>query len=180
MLLETDWAFISASLEELEAYLKSKQVYWPLSGPASLPRLTLGSLLVSLARLEAHAITEVEPARVSAMLADVSSIRSHWQALWQRKAALEFPQRLTLWSAFLSDLKEEGVSRAEYAAQVHLRLMLDLLLAETPTIQPAWPRQLEALDVRLQTVTRPAPFVWRAELEPGFPPDKFWYLYRGW
>ncbi|MBI4769912.1 MAG: hypothetical protein HY784_05720, partial [Chloroflexi bacterium] len=53
-----DLAVVDRMVAELESYLLSPELYWPLSGPPlpggqGYPRLTAGGLLLALARLSA-------------------------------------------------------------------------------------------------------------------------------
>ena len=44
-------SYVRASLDQLQAYLLSKELFWPVSPPAgirSFPKLTLSSLLLAI------------------------------------------------------------------------------------------------------------------------------------
>jgi len=175
MLLQNDRDYIAAALEELDAFLKSDQVHQALPGPAGLPRLSLGALLVAQSRLAAAGMSGGE-----ALLEPLTAGLQARAALVAHKAARELPGRLGEWAALINDLDERDISPAEYAARVRLRVMLARLTDQIRFPEPAWGRRLEELDRRLQRLTRPAAFVWEDALEGGFPPEPFWYLYRGW
>ena len=51
-----DLQFVKEAIPQLQEYLLSNELYWPLSG--TLPRLTPGALLLALARLSVTAPSE--------------------------------------------------------------------------------------------------------------------------
>ena len=52
--VEKDKSYLEASISELETYLLSQELYWPISARGfDLPRLTIGGILLTQARLEA-------------------------------------------------------------------------------------------------------------------------------
>lgn len=173
---EQDAAYLKAAADELEPFLLSDEIHWPLS-PApggGLSRLSLGSLLLGRARLCA-----VNDPRLAALEAPIEAVRAEWRTHWERKAQRESGERLNLWANFLSDLQDRPDRTAgEYPQEVRNRVMLDLLLAEANLHRPAEAARLDALDGLLRQLSQPGPFVWPAELEAGFPESRFWYLYR--
>ncbi len=171
MQLQADRDFITAALVELEDFLKSDQVHRLLPAVPGWPRLSLGALLLSQARLTAAG--EVLPAELAQVLARRA-------ALVTRRAGQELPQRIRQWVVFSQEVREEGVSRAEYAAAVAPRVMVTLLERELRFPPPEVGRQLALADRRLEQLTRAGDFVWEPDLAAGFPPEQFWYLYRGW
>jgi hypothetical protein len=53
--LKKDRAYLEAGIPELEDYLLSDELYWPISARGhNLPRLTIGGLLLANDRLEAR------------------------------------------------------------------------------------------------------------------------------
>lgn len=170
--IENDRAFLEAGIPELGDYLLSNELYWPLSARGvSLPRLTIGGLLLSLARLEATAHSGV------AFRARIDGIRSRWQVAWETKAGREVRARCGLWQAYLDDYRHnpEGFADA-YPQEVRYRVMLHLLMSELPTPPPE-----QDLIAQLDGVVRanllPGGFVWDVRLQGGFPRETFWYLY---
>lgn len=178
--LEKDQRFLEAALPELKDYLFSSEIYWPLpalSGrdqTARFFRLTPGNLLVSKTRLE---ITPVSSA-VETLFSRFNEIRDRWRAHWMQKIEKEIPARLSLWSNFLREAKEDGITLAEYRYQVRLRAMLKLLAEELPTPPRVYDQQLPSLDQLVEAITFPGPFVWEAQVMPAFPEVNYWFLYR--
>ncbi len=167
---ETDALYLKAGLEELESYLLSREVYWPL-GRSSLPQLTLGNLLLTRLRLKARGLlSTAEEARLEEQ-------RYRWRVAWEKKARQEFRSRFRLWKNYLEDYSETPSAFApDYPQEVRHRAILELLQAEMTTPLPET-LQLEQLDEHLRAVFIPGPFIWEADLQPAFPKETWWYLY---
>ncbi len=177
-----DIAFARAGVPELENYLLSKEVYWPinLAAPAGMPgypRFTLGWLLLALQRYSALALTPAQSAVLNSLEQEVYVISQRWRHAWEAKATQEFKARLTLWTNYLNDYREDPENQAgRYAYEVQRRVMLSLLL---PFARPhqAQTDLLKALDTLVLAMLVPGPFTWDRGYEPSFPREPFWYLY---
>ena len=166
---EEDLRFLKEAVPQLQDYLLSNEMYWPLSG--SLPRLTPGSLLLTLARL--HADSAVDIQRLDAQ---VAIVRTKWRAALEKKAARELANRLRLWSQFLSDYIDAPDQNLEsYRTEVRGRAILQLLLAELPDAPES--KALADLDDVLRSRLVPGEFLWEPELQSIFPSSDFWFLY---
>ncbi|MGC8855744.1 MAG: hypothetical protein ACP5QU_03000 [Anaerolineae bacterium] len=169
--LEQDRQFLLVSIPELQAYLLSKELYYPISARGvDLPRLTLGGVLLALSRLRgANQAADLEGA--------VEVIRLKWRSAWEAKASREVRARFALWQNYLADVWQNPDQHAPYYRQeVRVRAMLDLLLAELSREVPeaTWLREL---DERLRRMLIPGEFVWETAVQAAFPAEKFWYLY---
>lgn len=172
MSTETDLLYFRTALDELEPYLLSNELYWVLGVPhISLPRLTLGNLLLTRLRLQArHALPPDEEMRLD-------HLRQRWRAAWEKKARREFNSRLNLWRNYLEDYFESPANyAADYPQEVRSRVLMELL---RPEIAAPLPEEelLHALDARLRTAFIPGPFIWEAEMSAVFPAETWWYLY---
>lgn len=159
-----DRQFLEAALPELQTYLLSDVLFYPLTH--SLPRLTLGGLLLAQRRL--HAYEDASPLDLR-----LDTLRDKWRAAWEKKAAQEFETRLTLWRNYLDDCREEETLRENYLREVRWRVMLALLVAELP----ADSSELNALDQQLRTKFQTGGFIWDEALVREFSQDDFWFLY---
>jgi hypothetical protein len=166
---EEDLRFLKEAVPQLQEYLLSNEMYWPLSG--SLPRLTPGSLLLTLARL--HADSAVDIQRLDAQ---VGIVRTKWRAALEKKAARELANRLRLWSQFLSDYIDAPEQNLEsYRTEVRGRVILQLLLQELPDVPEK--KALADLDGILKARLIPGEFLWDPHLQSVFPSSDFWFLY---
>ena len=109
-----EWNYLRAAVEGLHSYLVSDQLYGGLSLPTSgihsadFSRLTLGSLLLVLARLKAAALVDQQAGYELAPLnSQVQDLQSRWRANWDRKSTQEIPVRLHSWQKFLEECRED-------------------------------------------------------------------------
>lgn len=174
--LVQDLAFLSAGVEQLEDYLLSDVIYWPLH-EADLPHLTLGGLLLAERRATVRARDGAERARLEALRMQMEAVRLRWRAAWERKCSQEVRARLALWQSFLQDYREAPAVQAEnYPQQVQWRVLLQLL-TETLENAPKEAGVVLELDRFLRAVFLPGKFIWEEDLSPAFPPEPFWFLY---
>ena len=175
-------SYIRASLDQLQAYLLSKELFWPVSPPVgirSFPKLTLSSLLLAIKKLRAISSTsQLDPAQrteTAQLDRKISEIHQKWTAAWEAKAIREFRSRLRQWSHFLNDLeKNEEAHAPYYSSEVRVRVLI-ALLKEYATEDEK--QALAQLDAVLQARLKPTDFIWNAELELEFPAQEFWFLY---
>lgn len=170
--VEKDKAYLEAGIPELEDYLLSDELYWPISARGyDLPRLTIGGVLLSMARLETRG------ERIEALVAQLDGIRSRWRVAWETKAGREVQSRMRLWGNYLSDYRHNPEGHVDaYPHEVRYRVMLHLLLAELPT-PPSEQKELAQLDSLLRVNLISSDFIWEADLQGGFSREVYWYLY---
>ncbi len=185
MAFESDWIFLRAALPELQAYLLSQDIYRPLNLPARspygvhLPQLTIGTLLLSLARLSALELNSEQRAELDDIVRQVEAVRNEWRAAWGRKAAREYSSRLNLWSQYVRDLQVDlRANAAFYPNEARHRAILRLLVPEMlEGIPQDEVEQINELDEILRRLSQPGPFIWESEVESAFPWDGFWFLH---
>ena len=181
--LEYDFRYLEAGLANLEAYLYSDEVYWPLqaaSPPDSppFPLLTLDGLLLSAARLQARNLDLQDETRYKDLEGELQAFRSRRRVAWEQKATRNFTARLTLWRNFLEELRDDPEAHADrYAYEVTRRVQLVLLSEDARGRTQAEDDLLDLLDTVLQSLLVPGEFIWDAELEQGFQKSSFWFLY---
>ena len=180
---EYDLRYIQAGLSVLENFLMSGDVYWPIgaSAPAGhppYPQLTLGGVLLALARAQARVSDPEERARLADMQEKLDDIRSRWRVAWGKKAGKEFGARLNLWRNFLEDYRNDRENNSDrYNYEVRRRVQLQLLAPDVEDVSEAQMELLNGLDRLLQAMLAPSEFIWEEALKPSFPQDPFWYLY---
>jgi len=181
MPFESDWAFLRTALPDLQEYILSSDLYYPLraSGGVRIPQLTLGNLLLSQTRLMALSLDEQRTAELASISQRINDIRSEWRTNWGIKAGREFGSRLNLWQQYIRELRSDPRQQANYyATEVRNRAILRLLRPELTEPVPNDEEDLQAmLDQILRGLTKPGPFVWEPELAGGFPAEGFWFLY---
>jgi len=156
MSIQKDNQYLSTGIPELENYLLSKELYYPIG--SNLPQLTLGGILLSLARMGTQA---------AKLEVQVEAIRSKWQVAWDVKSSREVKARDELWVNYLAEYREDPMAGAHlYSQNVRYRAMLSLLgKAEVDS------------DAYVTSVFTEGKFVWEEECAQNFPHKTFWYLF---
>jgi hypothetical protein len=169
---EKDKAYLEAGIPELEAYLLSDELFWPITARGyNLPRLTVGGILLSIARLEARGES------IESLTAQLDVVRSKWRVAWETKAGRGVQARMRLWGNYLSDYRHNPEGHAdEYPHEVRYRVMLHLLLADLPAFLPEQ-KELTQLDSLLRVNLISGDFIWDSDLQAGFPREVYWYLF---
>ncbi len=180
---EYDLAYLREGTSQLEEYLFSKELYWPIgisapAGDTPYPRLTLGGILLAQARAHAWSLESRQRDELNRLDERIGDVRSRWRELWARKSAHGFRARLNLWRDYLEEYRHDPLDNfSRFHYEVHRRVMLHLLASETNQIPPAQSDLLQALDQVVQAKFIPGEFVWEQELSNGFPSETYWYLY---
>lgn len=181
--LEYDLRYIQAALEVMEKYLLSDEVFWPVGvnppeGEPDYPRLTLDGLFLARARLEAQQISPVQKDRVERVLSDLELYRSKWRVAWEKKAGQCYRVRVHMWRDFIQEYQDNPQENAyRFTYEARLRVMLNLSKSEFKVQNTSEVELLNGLDGYLKSVLTPDGFIWDSELQNGFPPGEYWYLY---
>ncbi len=171
--------------DELEAYLKSDVLYWPIASANPLgdkmPQLTIGGLLESFARAQAasHDLTSDQRSTLQAARAKHNRTCDARQAAYLNKAAREINSRLGAWSAYLDEASRKPSDAAPYYPhEVRSRAKAYLLAQALGKDLPASSQQrISSLDARLHAMFKPGSFVWDDRLKVAFPQATCWWLY---
>ena len=175
--------FIQAGIDQLENYLLSDLIYWPVgvtaaSGQPAYPSLTLGTLLLFIQQAEGLAVSPQQRTELSKLKSELDAIRTHWQAHWGRKAASEFRARIKLWRDFLEEYRRDPEGNYDrYGYEVTRRVMLHWLKQAAANLPSSETHMLDSLDRLLQAMITGSEFIWDETLKPVFPKGTYWYLY---
>lgn len=181
--MNSDWLFLQAAVSEMEEYLHSQVIHWPLSNNkprlqgGALPKLTIGNLCLARTRLSGSS-SEKQIQEFDKIIEKIDAIRNRWRVNWGRKAEAEYRERLRLWKVFIEDELTQERGTSDYRNQVRLRVILELLDEEILAENLVHKTQLQILDEQVLSLTTPCEFIWDEKYQPGFPPGKFWFLYR--
>lgn len=182
---QSDWELVRDAAPDLQRYVISADLYWPLRltaatpGSIQTPQLTIGSLVLSLARLSALDLPEGQAKELSQIKTQVEQVRNDWRANWAKKAAHEFSSRLNLWQQYIRELRDDPRQQESiYTNEVRQRVILRLLQSELLDALPAHEgEQLAMLDAILRGLSQPAGFLWEPEIQGAFSGDDFWFLW---
>ncbi|KPL07608.1 hypothetical protein AMJ86_03800 [bacterium SM23_57] len=180
---EFDLGYLKAGIQEIEPYLLSKNLFWTLSthpAPGSLtyPRLTLGGLLLSVARLKARILPRSHTFEFRSLEKNLDHWRRSWRTFWERKASQEMTSRLRQWELYLDEiLLKPDVHIPYYGSEVRVRVVIELLTPEiSPQNDDILPK-IQQLDGFLKSIIVPGEFIWENELAMGFNQTDYWYLW---
>ena len=175
--------YLQAGLQEIETYLLSNELFWPLNATSSYeepsyPKFTLGGFLFYEACAQSMARSGSQIAVMRKIESELNTYRTRWQVAWVRKASWELKSRLRQWGNALTEIRFDPEEHSDYYRyEVRSRVLISLLLPEIKEIEPAHQEQLKGLDILLRAFFEPGDFIWEPELASSFPADHFWYLW---
>ena len=87
---EYDLEYLKSASKQLEKYLLSDVLYWPLGkshppGFPPYPRLTIGGVLLAISRASATCENSEEKTQLSKIEGAIKSVRTSWDIFWQKK-----------------------------------------------------------------------------------------------
>jgi len=184
--IDYNLSLLDIMLDDFEAYILSKVLYWPLSMDAKrdayLPRLTLGGLYLTLDELASQqfAMNQDQETQYHKLIRKFDQVISKWQVCVEQKAQQELSSRLNLWQAYLRDLEDDPDLVEDYPRAVRIRVMIGHLIDLSGSSQEVKEKTLiiSSLDQRFNDFVKPNDFLWDAPLKLVYPQEKFPYLYR--
>lgn len=178
--LQEDLADMAAMSEEMDAYLKSEVLFWPLGGR---PMLTLGGYLMRQHRLLALAdeLSEEQQEKLNTAVSQFLAANEERIVRFETKANREIEARLRQWSEHLRDVDRAKNDKSLYKSGVDPRIMLSVLMEKLATppykLDPQLEQRLDMLDMGLRTRWKSGDFILDEVLEPAYDREMFWYLY---
>lgn len=179
--LERDLDVLEAMAAEMDEYLRSDVLFWPLRG-SDLPRLTLGGYLMRQHRLLAlrDLLSLEEQERLHHAASQYLEALEEKVVRLEQKAHAELEARLRQWREYLRDVKN-GAGAAYYPSAVDTRAMIrgvvNQLRVNPYHLEEKVPGQIALLDRELSRYWEPGDFVWPTEWRPAYPRDEYWWLY---
>lgn len=183
MPFEYDFGYLSAAISELETYLLSDELFWPVSAnpPARTqpyPRLTLGGLLLFIKRAEAFALSASQTSQVIQIENRLAQIKIKWRTKWEEKANNEYVSRLNQWRNYIEEYRQDPDKHGDYYPyEIRWRVIVQLLDNEISKLDDAIFELRDGLDQMLRSNFTQGNFVWEDQLIQIFPESTFWYLY---
>ncbi len=179
--LEDDVRAVGTMAASLVPYIYQDTVFGGMPGP--LPSLTVGGLLMRLHRLNAlkTLLSSEQQTIVETAQKKFDDVRAEWTVAYEGKLKRELPARLRSLNQFLIDCGDKRFCAEIYPAEIEKRAIVASLQSESQTynaLESSTAAQIGAIDSRLRTLTQDSDFVWDARLQPAYPRDLYWYLYR--
>lgn len=179
--LQRDLEVLEAMAKEMDQYLRSDVLFWPMSG-GDLPRLTLGGYLVREHRLLQlrDMLDKDEQDRLHKAIGTYRAALDEKVVRFEDRAHEELEARLRQWNEYLREATR-GSSIAYYETAVETRAMIEALLNQLRVspyqLQEEVPQRLAMLDRQLRQKWQPGEFVWPQEWKQAYPQEKYWWLY---
>lgn len=181
--LAWDLAVLQQMAEQMEPYLKSESLFWPMDH-TNMPRLTLGAYWLRQYRLTMlHTLlTTVQKKQLVVAIEKYDSAVSDWVVRTEQRAHTELEARIRQWSEYLNDVQAgKQTDITGYPAQVETRAIIAALvnrLQHPPyMLDEAHLPRLVQLDKALRTRWQSGEFIWPEAWQPAYPKPEFWWLY---
>ena len=152
-----------------------------MAGSGDLPKLSLGLLLLTCARLSAVAdqLDAKQRAELSEFPRQIDATLEKWRSTAEKKADQELHSRATLWQRYWDECRQDSHSCASsYPHEVTNRVIAQLLLRAFPNLSKS-PNALllTPVDRVVRARLQGEQPVWPPEIQPAFPISEFPYLY---
>lgn len=181
--LREDLEILEEMAAEMDSYLKSEVLFWPMA-KGGMPRLTLGGYLMRQHRLVElkGLLSDEEKARLDAAVEQFNGALVEKVVRLEQRANQELEARLRQWGEYLNDLaRESGSSSAYYATAVEPRVMITALINKLKLppyrLEPRVPDQVAMYDNNLRRRWDSGEFVWPEAWRAAYPEGSYWYLY---
>lgn len=179
--LARDVRTVEAMAANLTPYIYEDDLFGIL--PGDLPRLTLGGLLMRLARLRVFADRLPEPQRQVADAArrQLEEVREKWRVHYEKKIVHELRSRMVHLHQFLKEAEENPNRIApDCPSAMEKRVIVELLKDEAAQLgvwTPELAGTLRAVDSQIRRLGEQRDFIWDPAVQDAYPKDKFWFLY---
>lgn len=179
--LQKDLAALEAMAAEMDEYLQSDVLFWPMA-QGDLPRLTLGGFLMRQHRLlELRDLLSMQQQdRLHKAINQYHKALEEKVVRFEEKAHEELAARLRQWQTYLGEAKQ-GTGVAYYESAVEPRAMSQALIAQLRVqpyeLQSELAQRVAMLDRELRQIWEAGDFIWPEEWKPAYPRKKFWWLY---
>lgn len=180
--LREDLEILEAMSAEMDSYLKSDVLFWPME-KGIMPRLTVGGYLMRQHRLLAleDLLDESEKRRLEAAVSRFNDALVEKIVRFEHHANEELEARLRQWGEYLNDLSRESSSTAYYATAVEPRAMITAIVNKLKLppyrLSDRVQQQVNMLDNNLRRRWHSGEFVWPESWQPAYPEAIYWYLY---
>lgn len=179
--VDGDVRALSEMAAALTPYIYGDDLYGTMLG--TLPRLTVGGLLMRLQRLTAirSGLSAAQQQAIAQAQSQLDQVRKDWPVAYEGKLERELPSRIQAYGELLKECTDDARRCADsYPSEIEKRVIIESLLAEAGAhnvLAPQIASQVRNMDGVLKKVTGPSDFIWDKRLEPAYPRDPYWYLY---
>jgi hypothetical protein len=176
--IERDLKELQAMAAALVPYIYEDELYGRVG--MNMPSLTVGAVLLRLHRLRALA-NQLAPKQRTVLdqaAAQVDAVKKEWSSHFEKKLLREAEARLRDLMTYTREAKEAPRTAANaYLPEALRRTMVQDILDTLPNDTEVVSRARQA-DSALKSYLEEADFIWSAALQPVYPADKYWWLYK--
>ncbi len=176
--IEHDLKELQAMAAALVPYIYEDELYGRVG--MNMPSLTVGAVLLRLHRLRAleNQLTPQQRTVLDQAEAQVAEIKKEWGSHFEKKLLREAEARLRDIMTYTREAKEAPRSAANaYMPEALRRSMVQEILNALPNDSELVSRARQA-DSALKSYLEDTHFIWAAALQPVYPADQFWWLYK--
>lgn len=174
--IDSDLKEAQAMTAALTPYIYEEELYGKIG--ASMPRLTLGAILLRLHRLQAlrGQMNAEQSALLDQIQAQNDNARSEWGSHYVKKLEQEIGARTRDMQAYLKECREDPkLCAGSYMPEALRRTMIQEILNVSPNSDARM--KVKEVDSGLRRVARNADFIWSEMLRPAYPKETYWWLY---
>ena len=179
--LERNLDTLEAMAAEMDEYLRSDVLFWPMRR-GDLPRLTLGGYLMREHRLlQLRSLLDMqEQKRLHQAINRYQEALEEKVVRLEKKAHEELEARLRQWGEYLGEAKR-GAGIDYYGSSAETRAMIEALITQLRVppykLDEEVPKKVALLDRELRRIWEPGEFVWPQEWKGAYPQERYWWLY---
>lgn len=176
--IERDLKELQAMADALVPYVYEGELYGRVG--MNMPSLTLGAVLMRLHRLRAleDKLTPAQRALLDQAEAQVDSVRREWNSHYQKKLVREAEARMRDIMAYMREAQDSPQSAANaYLPEALRRTMIQEILNALPD-ETALAARARLVDSELRRYVADSDFIWAGDLQPVYPAEPYWWLYK--
>lgn len=186
--LERDLREAVAMAQALEDYIRQDELYGHVGGgmfgSGSMPKLTVGALLLRLRRLQAlrDTFTPDQREQLDAALVAHRQVQREWAVHYEAKLIKEALSRLGAMNQFIEECRDNlRLCASAYRPEALRRTIVQEITREMERLNiasEAVETKIRSTDARFRALLRPADFLWDDTLRPLYDQQEFWWLYQ--
>jgi hypothetical protein len=165
----------------LTPYVYEEELYGKVG--ASMPRLTLGALLLRLRRLETlrGKMNSAQVGLLDQIEAQHESVRREWTTHYNQKLVQEASARLRDMQTYLKECREDPKACAgAYMPEALRRTMIQEVIQAAPEAELQGSdvaMRVKEVDGGLRRYVQKSDFIWSDILRAAYPVETYWWLY---
>ncbi|GAB4545347.1 MAG: hypothetical protein OHK0023_03480 [Anaerolineae bacterium] len=181
--LTADVRALMAMTAALTPYIYDSEIFGTLNDN-SLPRLTIGGILMRLHRLKhlSGTLTAAQKSALESAASKFAEVRQQWIVHYERKISREILSRIGSLDQFANECAQNlAVCADNYPAAMEKRVMIEHLRDELEALNLLSTEitgRLAALDNALNRCLEAGEFCWSPHVQAAYPKEKFWFLYQ--